>query len=42
MYHILIVDDEESMLKGIEFNLQDNPDYDIKTATNKELSLIHI
>ena len=36
MYHILIVDDEESMLKGIEFNLQDNPDYDVKSATNKE------
>ena len=36
MYHLLIVDDEESMLKGIEFNLQDNPDYDVKTATNKE------
>ncbi len=35
MYHILIVDDEESMLKGIAFNLQDNPDYDVKTATNK-------
>ena len=36
MYHILIVDDEVSMLKGIEFNLQDNPDYEIQTATKKE------
>ncbi|MEJ2543129.1 MAG: sigma-54 dependent transcriptional regulator [Calditrichaceae bacterium] len=36
MYHILIVDDEESMLKGIEFNLQDNPEYDVQSATNKE------
>lgn len=36
MYHILIVDDEESMLKGIEFNLQDNPEYDVKSAKNKE------
>jgi DNA-binding NtrC family response regulator len=36
MYHLLIVDDEESMLKGIEFNLLDNPEYDVRTATGKE------
>ena len=34
MPNILIVDDEVSMLKGIEFNLQDLPGYHVFTASN--------
>ncbi len=36
MYRILIADDEVSMLKGIEFNLQENPEYEVFTASNRE------
>ena len=50
MPNILIVDDEVSMLKGLEFNLQDFPGYTVYTAPdldsavekieNEELDLI--
>ena len=36
MYQILIVDDEETMLKGIIFELQDNKNYQLFTAQNKK------
>jgi DNA-binding NtrC family response regulator len=39
MYRLLIVDDEISMLKGIEFNLQENPNYELHTASDKETAL---
>ncbi len=39
MYRLLIVDDEISMLKGIEFNLQENPNYELHTASNKDAAL---
>jgi DNA-binding NtrC family response regulator len=39
MPSIVIVDDEKSMLTAIELHLQDNPDYKIITACNKEDAL---
>lgn len=34
MFRILIVDDDQTMLKAIEFNLEDHPDYELKTASD--------
>lgn len=39
MYRILIVDDESSVLSGIELNLSDNPEYEILTASDKDAAL---
>ncbi|MCK5032323.1 MAG: response regulator, partial [Calditrichia bacterium] len=36
MPNILIVDDEISMLKGIEYNLQDVPGFQVYTAPDVE------
>ena len=36
MPNILIVDDEVSMLKGLEFNLQDFPGYTVFTASDMD------
>lgn len=36
MHRLLIVDDEISMLRGLEFYLQENGDYQILTASDKE------
>jgi two-component system response regulator AtoC len=38
MYNVLIVDDEETMLKGIEFDLQGNKNYKLFTAADKEMA----
>jgi two-component system response regulator AtoC len=39
MYNILIVDDQQTMLKGIEFDLQENKNYKIFTAADKDTAL---
>ena len=39
MPNILIVDDEKSMLKGIELHLQENPHYTLYTASTRENAL---
>ncbi len=39
MHRILIVDDETTMLRGIEFHLQENSDYRISTAPDRETAL---
>jgi DNA-binding NtrC family response regulator len=39
MPNILIVDDEISMLKGIEFNLQDQPGYQVYISSEKESAI---
>jgi two-component system NtrC family response regulator len=43
MHRILIVDDELTMLKGIHFHLQENKNYEIFTASDREaaIKLIH-
>ena len=39
MIHVLIVDDEISMLHGIEFHLQENRDFKIFTASDRKTAL---
>jgi DNA-binding NtrC family response regulator len=39
MNKILIVDDELSMLRGIEYHLQESSDYEIFTATDRESAI---
>ena len=39
MYQILVVDDDQTMLRGIELNLEDYKDYKISTASNKKKAL---
>ncbi len=39
MIHILVVDDEISMLRGIEFHLQENRNYKIFTASDRRSAL---
>ena len=39
MFHLLIIDDEPTMLKGIELNFEDRPDYEVKTASDKKTAL---
>jgi DNA-binding NtrC family response regulator len=39
MHRILIVDDEASMLKGIEFHLRENQEYEILTASDKNTAI---
>ncbi|MEJ2051561.1 MAG: response regulator, partial [Calditrichota bacterium] len=39
MTRLLIVDDELSMLHGIEFHLQENTNYDILTASDRKTAL---
>jgi DNA-binding NtrC family response regulator len=36
MYRLLIVDDDPTMLKGIELNLEDHKDYQVKTASDRK------
>ncbi|MEE9118110.1 MAG: sigma-54 dependent transcriptional regulator [Calditrichia bacterium] len=36
MYRLLIVDDDRAMLKGIELNLEDHTDYQVKSASDKK------
>ena len=36
MYHILIADDELAMLKGILFHLQDNPQFEVVSASGRD------
>jgi DNA-binding NtrC family response regulator len=39
MYRLLIVDDDPTMLKGIELNLEDHTDYQVKTASDKKTAV---
>jgi DNA-binding NtrC family response regulator len=39
MNRILIIDDEFSMLRGIEFHLRENADYDILTASDRKTAM---
>ena len=39
MYQILIADDELAMLKGIQFNLQDNSDFEVFTASDRQSAI---
>jgi DNA-binding NtrC family response regulator len=43
MYRLLIVDDDPTMLKSIEINLEDHTDYQVKTASDREtaIELLH-
>jgi DNA-binding NtrC family response regulator len=36
MYRLLIVDDDPTMLKSIELNLEDHTDYQVKSASDKD------
>ena len=36
MYRLLIVDDDPTMLKSIELNLEDNPDYEVRSASDRK------
>jgi DNA-binding NtrC family response regulator len=36
MYRLLIVDDDQTMLKGIELNLEDHTDYEVISASDKK------
>jgi DNA-binding NtrC family response regulator len=36
MYRLLIVDDDPTMLKSIELNLEDHPDYEVRSASDKK------
>lgn len=36
MYHILIADDELAMLKGILFHLEDNPQFEVLSASGRD------
>jgi DNA-binding NtrC family response regulator len=36
MYRLLVVDDEITMLRGIQFHYQDNSDYELLTASDKK------
>ncbi len=42
MYQILVVDDDQTMLRGIELHLQDQEDYSVVTASDKPKALKHI
>ncbi len=39
MYQILVVDDDQTMLRGIELNLEDYEDYKVYTASDKKKAL---
>ena len=39
MSRILIIDDEHSMLRGIEFHLRENAQYDILTASDRQAAM---
>ena len=39
MYRLLVVDDEITMLKGIQFHYQDNLNYELFTASDKEQAI---
>jgi len=39
MHHILIVDDDQTMLRGIELNLEDYKNYKISTASDKKMAV---
>jgi DNA-binding NtrC family response regulator len=39
MFRLLIVDDDQAMLKGIELNLEDHSDYDVKSASDSKTAL---
>jgi DNA-binding NtrC family response regulator len=43
MYRLLVVDDDPTMLKGIELNLEDHTDYKVKTASDRKAAfeLLH-
>jgi DNA-binding NtrC family response regulator len=39
MYRLLIVDDDETMLKGLELNLEGRAEYEIKSASDRETAV---
>jgi DNA-binding NtrC family response regulator len=39
MHHILIIDDDQTMLRGIELNLEDHHDFRISTASTRKKAL---
>jgi len=39
MFRLLIVDDDQTMLKGIELNLEDHKDYDVKSASDSKTAI---
>lgn len=39
MFRLLIVDDDQTMLKGIELNLEDHSDYNVKTASDRNTAI---
>jgi len=39
MFRLLIVDDDQTMLKGIELNLEDHTDYDVKCASDRNTAV---
>ena len=39
MFRLLIIDDDQTMLKSIELNLEDHPDYQITSASDKNTAI---
>ena len=39
MFRLLIIDDDSTMLKGIELSLEDQPNYHLKTASDRETAI---